>query len=478
MTRRWCAYLVVLGLSLGLYGASPGWMTWIITLTVAGSPLVSVAVSAFLGEKDALGLFRFPGKKRLAYDHRLRPYRPGDSPSRVHWKKKAKAGGLLIREEQVQALPKKKRISGIVPVALCFGILFFAFPPGQYPRQMLLLRGFFQPKPEVRFDLTAGPRTENRQAVMDVVASQSQLLYLRGQAFEIYDGQNWQAENLEEWSVWEPEGTVTVAARPPQDMTFVPYDGIKEKPSKRCLQLPGETKTWAAALAAGKTAEEIQEFIRSCANYDENTEAMPENADFARWFIENGRGYCVHFATAAVVLLRSAGIPARFVTGYVVPVQAGLRKTVVGSDAHTWAEYWDGECWRILEATPAVEAAPLPQMPGNEENRRSYGGVWVLLLAATALCCKKRKKENGRLKELRQKAAFSRDGLNDEEKRELEVLLAAKGLLHILFFLRKAKAERKGKKLKQEEKKPIPWEVADPKPPVVRSGKMGNRKQN
>ena len=53
-----------------------------------------------------------------------------------------------------------------------------------------------------------------------------------------------------------------------------------------------------------------------------------------------------------------------------------------------------------------------------------------------------------------------------------------KALLHILFFLRKAKAERKGKKLKQEEKKPIPWEVADPKPPVVRSGKMGNRKQN
>ena len=31
--------------------------------------------------------------------------------------------------------------------------------------------------------------------------------------------------------------------------------------------------------------------------------------------------------------------------------------------------------------------------------------------------------------------------------------------------------------MKQEEKKPIPWEVADPKPPVVRSGHLENQKR-
>ncbi len=31
--------------------------------------------------------------------------------------------------------------------------------------------------------------------------------------------------------------------------------------------------------------------------------------------------------------------------------------------------------------------------------------------------------------------------------------------------------------MKQEEKKPIPWEVTDPKPPVVRSGHMENKRQ-
>lgn len=32
--------------------------------------------------------------------------------------------------------------------------------------------------------------------------------------------------------------------------------------------------------------------------------------------------------------------------------------------------------------------------------------------------------------------------------------------------------------MKEEEKKPVPWEATDPKPPIIRSGHMENRKQN
>ena len=32
--------------------------------------------------------------------------------------------------------------------------------------------------------------------------------------------------------------------------------------------------------------------------------------------------------------------------------------------------------------------------------------------------------------------------------------------------------------MKQEEKKPVSWEVADPKPPVVQSGDCENRRQH
>ena len=32
--------------------------------------------------------------------------------------------------------------------------------------------------------------------------------------------------------------------------------------------------------------------------------------------------------------------------------------------------------------------------------------------------------------------------------------------------------------MKEEEKKPIPWEISDPKPPVIRSGHLENKKQS
>jgi transglutaminase-like putative cysteine protease len=68
------------------------------------------------------------------------------------------------------------------------------------------------------------------------------------------------------------------------------------------------------------------------------------------------RGFCEHYASAFVVLLRDAGIPARVVTGY----QGGeLNRTgdymiVRQSDAHAWAEaYIDGQ-WRRFDPTAAV----------------------------------------------------------------------------------------------------------------------------
>ena len=83
---------------------------------------------------------------------------------------------------------------------------------------------------------------------------------------------------------------------------------------------------------------------------------MPETAeDFALWFLnESETGYCVHFATAAAVLLRAAGVPARYVTGYAVEVTAGQKVTVTANQSHAWVEYLnDDNIWTVLDATPA-----------------------------------------------------------------------------------------------------------------------------
>ncbi|MEO5624059.1 MAG: DUF3488 and transglutaminase-like domain-containing protein [Dokdonella sp.] len=72
------------------------------------------------------------------------------------------------------------------------------------------------------------------------------------------------------------------------------------------------------------------------------------------------RGFCEHYASAFVFLMRSAGIPARVVTGY----QGGWwSKTnryllVRQSDAHAWAEIWhDTTGWQRVDPTAAVSPA-------------------------------------------------------------------------------------------------------------------------
>ena len=68
-------------------------------------------------------------------------------------------------------------------------------------------------------------------------------------------------------------------------------------------------------------------------------------------------GFCEHYASAFVVLMRAAGIPARVVTGYqggeINPVDGFM--TVRQSDAHAWAEVWlQNRGWIRIDPTAAV----------------------------------------------------------------------------------------------------------------------------
>ena len=74
------------------------------------------------------------------------------------------------------------------------------------------------------------------------------------------------------------------------------------------------------------------------------------------WF-DRKEGFCEHIASAFVVLMRAAGVPARIVTGY----QGGERNPVDGywtvrqSDAHAWSEVWmEGRGWVRVDPTGAV----------------------------------------------------------------------------------------------------------------------------
>ena len=66
------------------------------------------------------------------------------------------------------------------------------------------------------------------------------------------------------------------------------------------------------------------------------------------------RGHCEYFATATALLLRAAGIPARYAVGYAVHEWSALERRYVvrANDAHAWALAWLDGAWREVDTTP------------------------------------------------------------------------------------------------------------------------------
>jgi Transglutaminase-like superfamily len=74
-------------------------------------------------------------------------------------------------------------------------------------------------------------------------------------------------------------------------------------------------------------------------------------------------GDCQHFAGAAALLLRLAGVPARVVTGFATGMRQGaVRFEVRDVDAHSWIEvYFQGYGWVAFNPTPAAAQAQIPR---------------------------------------------------------------------------------------------------------------------
>lgn len=104
-----------------------------------------------------------------------------------------------------------------------------------------------------------------------------------------------------------------------------------------------------------KIPDSVRLFVSQSAQYSLNTQYVPSGKDFAVWFLEESdTGYCAHFATAATLMLRTLGIPARYVTGYYANVDDYGWKPVLSGNAHAWTEYYDENVgWIPIDATPA-----------------------------------------------------------------------------------------------------------------------------
>ena len=109
----------------------------------------------------------------------------------------------------------------------------------------------------------------------------------------------------------------------------------------------------------------IRDYIWARADYTMQPGMQPSDRDFVEYFLTDGRrGYCAHYASAAVLLCRMCGIPARYCQGYVLTqnnfahgkTETDYEIDIPDYQAHAWAEiYVKGYGWIPYEFTETVQ---------------------------------------------------------------------------------------------------------------------------
>jgi transglutaminase-like putative cysteine protease len=102
-----------------------------------------------------------------------------------------------------------------------------------------------------------------------------------------------------------------------------------------------------AGADPAEAASEIIAWVREQVSYVPGSTGVQTSAQEA-W--EAGQGVCQDMAHITVALLRAAGLPARYVSGYLHPDPKAEPGRAVAGQSHAWAEYWTGD-WVACDPT-------------------------------------------------------------------------------------------------------------------------------
>ena len=112
-------------------------------------------------------------------------------------------------------------------------------------------------------------------------------------------------------------------------------------------EISGAALAEVAGLSPDAAAESISARVHQHVTYMPGATGVRTNAQEA-W--DKGQGVCQDMAQLTVSLMRAAGLPARYVSGYLHPdPEAEPGSTAVGQ-SHAWVEYWAGS-WTPLDPT-------------------------------------------------------------------------------------------------------------------------------
>ncbi len=123
---------------------------------------------------------------------------------------------------------------------------------------------------------------------------------------------------------------------------------LDNEPGERDLSLPVELRSTLRELALRITpdsdepavrVQKIADYFAEHFQYQLGMKRLTDKDPILEFLEDQRKGHCEYFATAAVLLLRSIDIPARYVTGFVVREQSGDNLWLArAKDAHAWVE--------------------------------------------------------------------------------------------------------------------------------------------
>ena len=189
----------------------------------------------------------------------------------------------------------------------------------------------------------------------------------------------------------KPEGTVYVLQR--WGVSYADNSWTEEDMTKSVLtsleayrDYPEELRDTLEMLCGGwnvnsfrEVSLEISRELSERAVYNTDPGATPAGEDFVEYFLlENHKGFCVHFATAATLMYRYCGYTARYAEGYAVPASAfhrnnsgGYSAQITGSMGHAWCQVYEEQTgeWMDMEHTPPAPEGADIQPPASDSVR-------------------------------------------------------------------------------------------------------------
>jgi transglutaminase-like putative cysteine protease len=136
-------------------------------------------------------------------------------------------------------------------------------------------------------------------------------------------------------------------------------------------ELTAAARDAAGDRPPGEAAVAVADWVRTHVEYQPGSTGVRTSAQEA-WSLR--QGVCQDIAHLTLGLLRSLGIPARYVSGYLYPKVDGAVGDTIAGQSHAWVEWWNGE-WSGFDPT---NGAPVGQRHVVVARGRDYADVTPL----------------------------------------------------------------------------------------------------